>query len=80
MSLTRGDEVPHVLTRKSRLQPAEFLITSAKRLLQHNRPKAAEALEFTSGFEVKRKSKDMPAGRNTPLLTDAVEKVTAEKL
>ena len=37
MSLTRGDEVPHVLTRKSRLQPAEFLITSAKRLLQHNR-------------------------------------------
>jgi hypothetical protein len=37
MSLTRGDEVPHVLTRKSRLQPAEFLITSAKRLLQQNR-------------------------------------------
>jgi hypothetical protein len=37
MSLTQGDEVPHVLTRKSRLQPAEFLITSAKRLLQHNR-------------------------------------------
>jgi len=38
MSLTRGDEVPHVLTRKSRLQPAEFLIISAKRLLQHYRP------------------------------------------
>jgi hypothetical protein len=38
MSLTQGDEVPHVLTRKSRLQPAEFLITSAKRLLQHNLP------------------------------------------
>src|SRR4029453_19114892 len=38
MSLTRGDEVPHVFTRKSRLEPAEFLITSAKRLLQHNRP------------------------------------------
>jgi hypothetical protein len=37
MSLTQGDEVPHVLTRKSRLQPAEFLITSVKRLLQHNR-------------------------------------------
>ena len=30
-----GDEVPHILTRKSRLQAAEFLITSAKRLLQH---------------------------------------------
>ena len=39
MSLTQGDEVPHVLTRKSRLQPAEFLITSVKRLLQHNLPK-----------------------------------------
>ena len=38
MSLTRGDEVPPVVTRKSRLQPAEFLITSAKRLLQHNLP------------------------------------------
>jgi hypothetical protein len=37
MSLTQGDEVPHVLTRKSCLQPAEFLITSAKRLLQQNR-------------------------------------------
>src|SRR5262245_46120809 len=36
MSLTRGDEVPHALTRKSRLQPAEFLITSARRLLQQN--------------------------------------------
>jgi hypothetical protein len=30
MSLTQGDEVPHVLTGKSRLQPAEFVITSAK--------------------------------------------------
>src|SRR6266478_9591556 len=30
-----GDEVPHIFTRKSRLQPGEFLITSAKRLLQH---------------------------------------------
>ncbi len=26
---------PHIFTRKSRLQPGEFLITSAKRLLQH---------------------------------------------
>jgi hypothetical protein len=43
MSLTQGDEVPHVLTRKSRLQPAEFLITSAKRLLQQNLPGAAES-------------------------------------
>src|SRR6188768_4099066 len=33
----REDEVPHIFTRKPRLRPAEFLITSAKRLLQHNR-------------------------------------------
>src|SRR6516225_7161616 len=31
---------PHIFTRKSRLQPGEFLITSAKRLLQHNLPEA----------------------------------------
>ena len=36
VSFARGDEVPHIFTRKPRLQPAEFLITSAKRLLQHN--------------------------------------------
>src|SRR6266478_7867301 len=33
-----GDEVPHIFTRKSRLQPGEFLITSAKRLLQQYLP------------------------------------------
>src|SRR4249920_1895236 len=38
VSFARGDEVPHIFTRKSRLHPAEFLITSAKRLLQHNLP------------------------------------------
>jgi hypothetical protein len=37
VSLAWGHEVPHILTRKSRLQGAEFLITSAKRVLQHNR-------------------------------------------
>src|SRR5262245_36889535 len=36
VSLSVGDEVPHIFTRKSRLQPGKFLITSAKRLLQHN--------------------------------------------
>src|SRR5262249_61936284 len=40
VSLSSGDEVPRIFTRKSRLQPGEFLITSAKRLLQHNRHKA----------------------------------------
>jgi hypothetical protein len=41
VSLTQGDEVPHILTRKPHLQPAEFLITSAKRLLQQYRPEPA---------------------------------------
>jgi hypothetical protein len=40
VSLSSGDEVPHIFTRKSRLQPGEFLITSAKRLLQQYLPTA----------------------------------------
>jgi hypothetical protein len=40
VSLSSGDEVPHIFTRKSRLQPGEFLITSAKRLLQQYLPGA----------------------------------------
>jgi hypothetical protein len=40
VSLSSGDEVPHIFTRKSRLRPKEFLIASAKRLLQQNRPQA----------------------------------------
>jgi hypothetical protein len=32
--------VPHIFTRKSRVQPKEILIASAKRLLQQNRPQA----------------------------------------
>ena len=35
-----GNEVPHIFTRKSRVQPKEILITSAKRLLQQNRQSA----------------------------------------
>jgi hypothetical protein len=41
-SLSSGNEVPHIFTRKSRVQPKEILITSAKRLLQQNRHKAAQ--------------------------------------
>src|SRR5665213_2340957 len=37
VSLTCGDEIPHIFTRQPRLQPAEFLIPSAKRLLQQYR-------------------------------------------
>src|SRR5262245_51365105 len=38
VSLSSGDEVPHIFTRKSRRQPGEFLITSAERLLQQYLP------------------------------------------
>src|SRR5450432_2524916 len=31
------DEVPHIFIRKMHLQPREFLISSGKGLLQHNR-------------------------------------------
>jgi hypothetical protein len=44
VSLSSGDEVPHIFTRKSRLQPKEFLINSAKRLLQQNRHEAGQSL------------------------------------
>src|SRR6516165_8720551 len=40
-SLSSCDEVPHIFTRKSRLKPGKFLITSAKGLLQQNRHQAA---------------------------------------
>src|SRR5262249_40226344 len=36
--LSSDDEVPRIFTRKSRLKPGKFLITSAKRLLQQNLP------------------------------------------
>src|SRR5215831_6485005 len=44
VSLSSSDEVSHIFTRKSRLQPGEFLITSAKRLLQHNRTQSGHWL------------------------------------
>jgi hypothetical protein len=40
VSLSSGDEAPHIFTRKSRLQPGEFWITSAQRLLQQYLPLA----------------------------------------
>ena len=52
VSFARGDEVPHIFTRNARLQPAEFLIIGAKRLLQHNRHKADKptASEFVRSW------------------------------
>src|SRR3974390_940048 len=38
VSLSSGDEVPHIFTRKSPVQPKEILMTSAKGLLQQNLP------------------------------------------
>jgi hypothetical protein len=40
VSLSPGDEVPHMFTRKPRLQLEKFAINGAKRLLQHNLPTA----------------------------------------
>ena len=51
MSLSSGDEVAHIFTRKSRLRPKEFLIASAKRLLQQNRPQA-ELLHRSKTWDV----------------------------
>src|SRR5262245_18312904 len=36
-SLSSGDEVPHIFTRKSRLQPGEFWSSVQKRVLQQYR-------------------------------------------
>jgi hypothetical protein len=44
VSFARGDEVPHIFTRKPRLQPAEFLITSAKRLFATQSAKSRHRL------------------------------------
>jgi hypothetical protein len=38
VSLSPGDEVPHMFTRKPLLQPEKFAVDGAKRLLQHNLP------------------------------------------
>jgi len=48
VSLPSGDEVPHIFTRKSRVQPREFLISGAKRLLQQYRPVADARVAGTS--------------------------------
>ena len=56
VSSSSGDEVPHIFTRKSRLRPGEFLIISAKGLLQQYRHKAdkARCLPGCPLLEVKR--------------------------
>jgi hypothetical protein len=63
VSLRSGDEVPHIFTRKSRLQPKEFLISSAKRLLQQYRPIAE--IEIAEELAQAREDNNMLAGRAT---------------
>src|SRR5262249_16889333 len=51
VSLARGDEAPHIFTRKPALRPLEFLIPRAIRLLQHNRPNP-EVCEVGADFRL----------------------------
>src|SRR6266511_1597103 len=45
VSLSPGDEVPHMFTQKPRLQLEKFAINGAKRLLQHNPLKADKSAD-----------------------------------
>ena len=50
--VTEVAHTSHILTRKSRLQPGEFLISSAKRLLQQYRhERDIEDVRFSADFE-----------------------------
>src|ERR1700730_13379712 len=51
VSLSPGDEVPHMFTRKPRLQLEKFAINGAKRLLQQNRHGAYRFLPVTTALE-----------------------------
>jgi hypothetical protein len=46
MNLAQGDEVPQIITRRTRQRPSEFLTPPAKRLLQHNRHQTDMTLEL----------------------------------
>ena len=54
-SLSSGDEVsPTSLHEKSRVQPKEILITSAKRLLQHNLPNPTKVRRSKLPYSISR--------------------------
>ncbi len=76
VSLTREDQSPHVLTRKTRLQPAEILITCAKRLLQHNRMNSRSGLAALEAPLMPQMLVDgAPYGRNaSPRLADRISR------
>src|SRR6516225_7197713 len=65
VSLTLGDEVPHIFTRKPRLRPLAFLILGAKRLLQQNRH-IADLLTAVVDVRDRRKSRLTANGRPMP--------------
>jgi hypothetical protein len=61
----RGDEVPHISTRKPSLRPSEFLMPSAKRLLQQNPLRSrhrqpAPACPFGANKRLMHRSKQQP--------------------
>jgi hypothetical protein len=71
------DEVPHIFIPKSHLEPREFLISSAKRLLQQYRHKAdmREPLINVRYWEMNGLSADIPLCRS---LTQSRTALTAQ--
>jgi hypothetical protein len=66
-SLSSGNEVPHIFTRKSRVQPKEILITSAKRLFQQHRSKPEPIVNArTSAFASCGQTVALAMGRPVP--------------
>jgi hypothetical protein len=52
VSLSSGDEVPHIFTRKSCLRPKGFLIASAKDFCNKICQKPTHAMQQTASFAV----------------------------
>src|SRR5215813_5123549 len=74
VSLSSGDEVPHIFTRKSRLQPGGIVITSAKRLLQQYRS-GADITRYLADVRFAPESQQRADMLACPLSADCVVKV-----
>jgi hypothetical protein len=79
-SLSSGNEAPHIFTRKSRVQPKEILITSAKRLLQQNLPIAASCTATTRWqvamiYSITSSARAMRVGGTVTPIADAVRRL-----
>ena len=89
MNLAQGDEVPQIITRRTRQRPPEFLTPSAKRLLQHNLPitEVVFSLDHLVGDREKRR-RDRGAERRSlerphglaPGLVRGFQRFTSQKL